>query len=104
MKILFLMTEMILCLLIEDIFKFPKRDILTTGACINGVFTREDADSSAAPDADLPPETERSYPIAALLNAVVQKADVEALFKKHETDSFFHIFMVMHRWFLAADV
>ena len=65
-----------------------------TGACINGVFTRADADPSA-PDA-LPPETEKSYPIAALLSAVVQKADVESLFQKHDTDSFFHIFMVQY--------
>ena len=43
-----------------DIFLAFKR--VLTGACINGVFTRADADAS-----DLPPETEKSYPIAALL-------------------------------------
>ena len=58
------------------------------------MFTRADADPSA-PDA-LPPENEKSYPIAALLSAVVQKADIEALFQKHDTDSFFHIFMVQY--------
>ena len=56
------------------------------------MFTRADAD--ADDPADAPDIDDRSYPIAELLSAIVRKADVEALFRKHNTDSFFHIFQV----------
>ena len=62
---------------------------MRVGACINGVFTRAEA-----ADSGLPPESDRSYPIAALLGDIVRKADPEALFRKHDTDAFFHMFQV----------
>ena len=53
------------------------------------MFTRAEA-----ADSGLPPESDLSYPIAALLGDIVRKADPETLFRKHDTDAFFHIFQV----------